>query len=107
MSDDEFTMDGALLEAALVPGAHVFVFPSEGLIEAVFVLAPDRMVFELRSESSAGWLDQMVARGLRQSTFIELESALATWCAWVPTMWRGVVLGLQTPDELIRSEPLQ
>lgn len=104
MSDDEFTMDGALLEASLVPGAQLFVFPAQGQVEAIFVIAPDRMVFELRSEFAVEWLDAMVERGLRAGSFVDLEAALAAWCEWIPTLYRGVILGVQTPEQVAGVE---
>ena len=95
---DDFSVPSALADAAAVPGAQLFVFPAGGDIEAVFVLAPDRLVWELRTDNAVGWwrqLDLVPGRSV-----VDLEAALAYWCEWVPRAFRGIVLGLETPEDL-------
>lgn len=95
---DDFSSPSALVEAALVPGAQLFVFPVGGQVEAIVVLAPDRLVFELRTDNAIGWFEQL---GLESAgSAVELEAALAAWCEWVPRMFRGVVLGTESADDL-------
>lgn len=95
---DEFSGPSALAEAAAVPGAQLFVFPAGGQVEAIFVLAPDRLVWELRTDSAMGWFEQLeLGAG---GSLVELEAALAAWCEWVPRMFRGVVLGIETAEDL-------
>lgn len=94
---DDFSTQSALLEAAALPGAHLFVFPAGGDVEAVIVLAPDRLVWELRTDNAMAWFDEL---GLAVSRSpLDLEAALAHWCEWVPRLFRGVVLGTETPED--------
>lgn len=94
---DDFSSPSALFEAAALPGAQLFVFPAGGQVEAVFVLAPDRLVWDLRTDNAAAWFEEL---GLRPGSVVELEAALAAWCEWVPRMFRGVVLGTETAEDL-------
>lgn len=92
---DDFSTPSALLDAAAQPGAQLFVFPAGGDVEAIFVLAPDRLVWELRTDNAIAFLGH-----LRPGSAVELEAALAYWCEWVPRLMRGVVLGTHTPEDL-------
>lgn len=95
---DDFSAPQALIDAAALPGAQLFVFPASGHIEAVVVLAPDRLVWELRTDNAAGWFEQL---GLGPGgSAVELEAALAAWCEWVPRVFRGVILGTETAEDL-------
>lgn len=94
---DEFSAPSALVEAAAVPGAQLFVFPASGQVEAIVVLAPDRLVWELRTDNAVCWLEQL---GLGPGgSVVELEAALAAWCEWVPRLFRGVVLGIEDAED--------
>lgn len=94
---DDFSTEAALLEAAALPDAQVFVFPAGGNVEAVLVVAPDRLVWELRTDNAAAWLEQMALQG---QSFADVEAALAYWCEWVPRLFRGIVLGVQSAEDL-------
>lgn len=96
-TDDDFSRSTALVEAAVVPGAELFVFPASGQIEAILVLAPDRFVFELRTDNAMCWFDQL---GLeRGAAAVDLEAAISCWCEWVPRFLRGCVLGTETVED--------
>lgn len=92
---DDFSAPSALAEAAALDGAQLFVFPAGGDVEAVFVLAPDRLVWELRTDNAIAFAGQ-----LQRGSAVELEAALSYWCEWVPRMFRGVLLGVQSPEDL-------
>lgn len=95
---DEFDTASALAEAAALPGAELFVFPAGGDVEAVFVLAPDRLVWELWTDNAAAFIESL---GLKSGgSMVDLEAALAYWCEWVPRLFRGVVMGTQSPEDL-------
>lgn len=95
---DDFSARAALVDAALLPGAQLFVFPDVGMIEAVLVLAPDRLVWELRTDNAIAWLDTL---GLSSGASpVDVEAVLAVWCEWVPRLFRGVILGTESPADL-------
>lgn len=95
---DDFSAPAALLEAALLPGAQLFVFPESGSIEAVLVLAPDRLVWELRTDNAIGWFHELDLA--LPGSPLHVEAALAAWCQWVPRLFRGVILGTESPADL-------
>jgi len=98
---DDFSLPSALADAAACPGAQLFVYPAQGQVEAIFVLAPDRLVWELRSEESQAWFDQfMSGPGV---SLLALEAGLAAWCEWVPRLFRGAVLGIESADDVEAS----
>lgn len=97
---DEFDTASALAEAAALPGAQLFVFPVGGQVEALFVLAPDRLVWELRTDNAMAFFDALDLQ--RGGSLIELEAALAAWCEWVPRLFRGVVLGTESPADVVQ-----
>lgn len=98
MNPTEFSSADALIEAAAVPGAELFVFPVGGEVEAVIVVAFDRVVWELRTDNAVAWLHSL---GLRPGrSFADVEAAVSYWSEWVPRLFRGIVLGVRSPDDL-------
>lgn len=95
---DDFTTPDAIVVAADLPGAQLFVFPPSGQVEAVLVLAPDRFVWELRSDNAAAWFEACAFTGIGGP--VSLEAALAHWCSWVPRLYRPIVLGIQSAEDL-------
>lgn len=93
ISNDDLIGPGSLLKAANVPGAQVFVFPPQGPIEVVMVLAPDRFVWDARTDNGMAWIQGMIDRGLCEAKALDLEATLAWWCEWVPRAYRPEILG--------------
>lgn len=99
MFDDDLSGPGALAEAAACDGAQLFVFPRGGPVEAVLVLAPDRFVFDVRTENAMAWFQGTISRGLREAKALDIEATLAWWCEWVPRAFRPEILGQRSPGE--------
>lgn len=107
MSPDDFSSEAAMVEAASAPGAQVFVFPGPGVVsgdryppvEAVLVLTPDRLVWDLRTENALAWFARLELH-LGGVSDVDIEAQLSHWCEWVPRAYRGLVLGAVSGDEL-------
>lgn len=96
-TDPDLSTAEALRQAAALPGAQLFVFPAGGNVEAIVVVAPDRVVWELRTENAVAWLAQL---GLAPGrTFADVEAAVAYWTEWVPVLFRGVILGTESAED--------
>ena len=89
MFDDDLSGPGALAEAAACDGAQLFVFPRGGPVEAVLVLAPDRFVFDVRTENAMAWFQGTISRGLREAKASTLRPR-----------WPGGVSGSRAPSVL-------
>lgn len=94
---DDFSTEAALIEAASLPDAELFVLAGDGDAVNVFVLAPDRFLWHVLTPEAAEFLAMLDPR---PGGYVELEHRLAMYCEWVPRSLRPLALGLVDPAEL-------